>query len=93
MRGMIHSSDRAANFSYAIRNVVNAAEKLERQGREIIHLNIGDPQSFGFKPTPTRRAYARHEKRSRSTLQRSDQRLRQTTFSLLQEHLKALNSC
>jgi len=52
MRGMIHSSDRAANFSYAIRNVVNAAEKLERQGRQIIHLNIGDPQSFGFKPPP-----------------------------------------
>ena len=52
MRGMIHSSVRAANFSYVIRNVVNAAEKLVRQGREIIHLNIGDPQSFGFKPPP-----------------------------------------
>ena len=52
MRGMIHSSERAANFVYAIRNVVNAAEVLERQGREIIHLNIGDPQSFGFKPPP-----------------------------------------
>lgn len=49
---MIHSSDRATNFIYAIRNVVNAAEKLERQGRRIIHLNIGDPQPFGFKPPP-----------------------------------------
>jgi alanine-synthesizing transaminase len=49
---MIHSSERATNFHYAIRNVVNAAEVLERQGREIIHLNIGDPQSFGFKPPP-----------------------------------------
>ena len=48
MRGMIHSSERATNFVYAIRNVVNAAEVLERQGRQIIHLNIGDPQSFGF---------------------------------------------
>jgi alanine-synthesizing transaminase len=47
---MIHSSERAANFHYAIRNVVHAAESLERQGRKIIHLNIGDPQAFGFKP-------------------------------------------
>src|ERR1051325_10144850 len=52
MRGMIHSSERATNFVYAIRNVVNAAEVLERQGRHVIHLNIGDPQSFGFKPPP-----------------------------------------
>jgi aspartate/methionine/tyrosine aminotransferase len=52
MRAMIHSSERAANFHYAIRNVVNAAEVLERQGRQIIHLNIGDPQAFGFKPPP-----------------------------------------
>jgi aspartate/methionine/tyrosine aminotransferase len=49
---MIHSSERATNFVYAIRNVVNAADVLERQGRQIIHLNIGDPQSFGFKPPP-----------------------------------------
>ena len=47
---MIHPSERAANFHYAIRNVVNAAEALERQGRRIIHLNIGDPQAFGFRP-------------------------------------------
>lgn len=52
MRRMIHSSERATNFHYAIRNVVNAAEVLERQGRQIIHLNIGDPQAFGFKPPP-----------------------------------------
>ncbi len=47
---MINPSDRAANFHYAIRNVVHVAEKLERQGRRIIHLNIGDPQAFGFRP-------------------------------------------
>ena len=47
---MIHSSERAANFHYAIRNVVHAAESLERQGRQITYLNIGDPQAFGFKP-------------------------------------------
>jgi len=47
---MIHSSERAANFVYAIRNVVRAAEALERQGRRVIYLNIGDPQAFGFHP-------------------------------------------
>jgi alanine-synthesizing transaminase len=29
---------------------VRAAEELEREGRKIIHLNIGDPQGFGFRP-------------------------------------------
>jgi len=47
---MIYPSERAANFHYAIRNVVSAAEALQRKGRQIIHLNIGDPQAFGFKP-------------------------------------------
>lgn len=47
---MIRPSERAANFHYAIRNVVRAAEALERQGRKVIHLNIGDPQEFGFHP-------------------------------------------
>jgi alanine-synthesizing transaminase len=47
---MIHPSERAAKFSYAIRNVVQAAEALERRGRRVIYLNIGDPQSFGFRP-------------------------------------------
>jgi len=46
----IHPSERAINFHYAIRNVVNAAEALEKRGRKVIYLNIGDPQSFGFKP-------------------------------------------
>lgn len=47
---MIHPSERANNFQYAIRNVVRPAEALERRGRRVIYLNIGDPQSFGFRP-------------------------------------------
>lgn len=47
---MINAADRTKNFQYAIRNVVAAAEKLERSGRKVIHLNIGDPQGFGFHP-------------------------------------------
>ena len=43
---------RLANFQYAIRNVVAAAERLERAGRKITYLNIGDPQVYGFRPPP-----------------------------------------
>lgn len=49
---MIRSSRRTANFHYAIRNLTTAAEALERQGREVIYLNIGDPQAYGFRPPP-----------------------------------------
>lgn len=47
---MINPSRKTANFHYAIRNVVRAAEKLERAGRQVLYLNIGDPQVFGFRP-------------------------------------------
>ncbi len=46
----ISPSARTANFKYAIRNVVAAADALKREGRDIISLNIGDPQAFGFLP-------------------------------------------
>jgi alanine-synthesizing transaminase len=47
---MISPSTRTANFHYAIRNLVSAAEVLERAGDSIIYLNIGDPQAYGFRP-------------------------------------------
>lgn len=47
---MISPSTRTADFHYAIRNLVSAAEALERAGRSIIYLNIGDPQAYGFRP-------------------------------------------
>ena len=49
---MIIPSERATNFHYAIRNVVQAAEAQERHGHKITYLNIGDPQAFGFRPPP-----------------------------------------
>lgn len=49
---MITPSTRTTNFSYAIRNIVQAAEVLERSGRRVSYLNIGDPQAFGFRPPP-----------------------------------------
>jgi alanine-synthesizing transaminase len=47
---MIEPSTRTANFHYAIRNLVSAAEALERAGRSVTYLNIGDPQAYGFRP-------------------------------------------
>jgi aspartate/methionine/tyrosine aminotransferase len=47
---MISPSIRTANFHYAIRNLVSAAEALERNGRKVIYLNIGDPQAYAFRP-------------------------------------------
>jgi alanine-synthesizing transaminase len=43
-------SKRAARFEYAIRDIVDAAAVLERNGRLVTYLNIGDPQVFGFRP-------------------------------------------
>jgi alanine-synthesizing transaminase len=47
---MIAPASRTTNFHYAIRNLVSAAEALERLGRRITYLNIGDPQAYGFRP-------------------------------------------
>jgi len=47
---MIVASRRTANFHYAIRNLVTAAEAVESAGRRVTYLNIGDPQAYGFRP-------------------------------------------
>jgi alanine-synthesizing transaminase len=49
---VISPSIRTANFHYAIRDLVSAAEEQERAGRRIVYLNIGDPQAYGFRPPP-----------------------------------------
>ena len=46
-----HVSARVNAFSYAIRNIVAEARKVEAAGRQVRYLNIGDPVQFGF-PTP-----------------------------------------
>jgi alanine-synthesizing transaminase len=48
--GLIAASARTAQFHYAIRNIVGAAEERERRGGRVIYLNIGDPQAYGFRP-------------------------------------------
>ena len=49
---LIYGSARASNIEYAIRDVVVPAIELEKQGHEIIRLNIGDPLAFEGLKTP-----------------------------------------
>jgi alanine-synthesizing transaminase len=43
---------RISGFSYAIRNIVTEARKVEASGRTVRYLNIGDPIAFGFRTPP-----------------------------------------
>jgi alanine-synthesizing transaminase len=43
---------RVGGFSYAIRNIVAEAKRVEAAGRRVRYLNIGDPIPFGFKTPP-----------------------------------------
>jgi alanine-synthesizing transaminase len=43
-------SRRVNQFSYAIRNIVVEAQRVEATGRKVRYLNIGDPVLFGFRP-------------------------------------------
>ena len=48
----VRVSARVKNFTYAIRNIVAEAKKVEAGGRPVRYLNIGDPIPFGFKTPP-----------------------------------------
>jgi alanine-synthesizing transaminase len=45
-------AQRISGFSYAIRNIVAEARKVEASGRKVRYLNIGDPIAFGFRTPP-----------------------------------------
>ncbi|MCS6884091.1 MAG: aminotransferase class I/II-fold pyridoxal phosphate-dependent enzyme [Acidobacteriota bacterium] len=45
---MIKPASRTQNFTYAIRNIVVEAKRLEAEGKQIIYLNVGDPVPYGF---------------------------------------------
>jgi alanine-synthesizing transaminase len=48
----IHAAQRVSRFTYAIRQVVAEAKKVEAAGRTVRYLNIGDPNAFGFLTPP-----------------------------------------
>ncbi|CAN5873971.1 pyridoxal phosphate-dependent aminotransferase [soil metagenome] len=45
-------ASRVRGFTYAIRNIVAEAKKVEAGGKTVKYLNIGDPITFGFKTPP-----------------------------------------
>jgi len=45
-------AERINRFTYAIRNIVAEAQKVEAAGTTVRYLNIGDPVAFGFKTPP-----------------------------------------
>jgi alanine-synthesizing transaminase len=48
----IPTAARVHRFTYAIRNIVAEAQKVEAAGTRVRYLNIGDPVAFGFKTPP-----------------------------------------
>jgi alanine-synthesizing transaminase len=46
------TAKRVDRFTYAIRQVVAEAKKVEQAGRTVRYLNIGDPNAFGFLTPP-----------------------------------------
>jgi alanine-synthesizing transaminase len=48
----IRPAARVRGFTYAIRNIVAEAKKVEATGKRVRYLNIGDPIPFGFKTPP-----------------------------------------
>jgi alanine-synthesizing transaminase len=48
----IRTARRVDRFTYAIRNIVAEARKVEAAGRTVRYLNIGDPNQFGFTTPP-----------------------------------------
>ncbi|MBN1169880.1 aminotransferase class I/II-fold pyridoxal phosphate-dependent enzyme [Candidatus Micrarchaeota archaeon] len=47
---MIEPSVRSQLVSYPIRDIVQAAKKIEKKGTDMLYFNIGDPAPYGFRP-------------------------------------------
>jgi len=45
---MLRVTKRVQTIEYAIRDVIEYAKELEKKGKEIVYLNIGDPVKFDF---------------------------------------------
>lgn len=43
-------ADRTREIRYAVRDILLVADEVARSGREMLYLNIGDPNIYGFAP-------------------------------------------
>jgi len=48
LKASFEVTDRVSKIEYAIRDVIEFAKKLEKTGKRITYLNIGDPVKFDF---------------------------------------------
>ncbi len=47
---IIESSRRTKNITYAVRDVLLIADEVAKSGKEMLYLNIGDPNIYDFAP-------------------------------------------
>ena len=46
----IKPAERTENIKYAVRDIVGLANEVAKTGKEMLYLNIGDPNKFDFAP-------------------------------------------
>jgi alanine-synthesizing transaminase len=46
----IKPAERTENITYAVRDIILIANEAEKAGKELLYLNIGDPNLFDFAP-------------------------------------------
>lgn len=56
---MVFISDRVKKLTYAIRDIAAAAKELEKKGKKMLYLNIGDPIKYDFQTPKTFRDAAK----------------------------------
>jgi len=53
MTTKIQPASKTRNVTYAIRDIIVLAEDVKRSGKELLYLNIGDPNVYDFE-TPSK---------------------------------------
>jgi alanine-synthesizing transaminase len=48
----VKPADRTENIKYAVRDIVVLAKEVAKTGKEMLYLNIGDPNQFDFETPP-----------------------------------------
>jgi alanine-synthesizing transaminase len=52
LRPPVHTAHRAAKIEYAVRDIVLVAREAAAAGKQLLYLNIGDPNQFDFVTPP-----------------------------------------
>ena len=50
MSSKITPAKRTKNITYAVRDIVVLANEVAKSGKEMLYLNIGDPNIYDFEP-------------------------------------------